>query len=114
MGDIAVGNGSASNFAGSGASYTADITPSGAGNITIDIAAGVAQDGAGNGNTAAPQVTTVYDAGSPTVVIQDAPAIVNSTTPYPITIVFSEAVTGFVSTDLTVVNGSVSNFSAAA
>ncbi|WP_185152694.1 Ig-like domain-containing protein, partial [Fulvivirga aurantia] len=45
IGDIVVGNGSASNFvAVDGNTYTADITPSGTGNITIDVPANVAQD----------------------------------------------------------------------
>ena len=62
LGDITVGNGIASNLQGSGASYTADITPSGAGNITIEVAANVAQDGAGNNNIAATGVSVTYDA----------------------------------------------------
>lgn len=45
--------------------YTVTITPTGAGDITIDVAAGVATDEAGNGNTAAVQAivgsTTVAD-----------------------------------------------------
>lgn len=43
-----VGNGVASNFVGSGASYTLDVTPSGQGAVTIDVAGTVAQDAAGN------------------------------------------------------------------
>ena len=43
VGDITVGNGAVSNFiAVDGNTYTADITPSGAGDITIDVAANVA------------------------------------------------------------------------
>ncbi|MCU7829212.1 MAG: choice-of-anchor L domain-containing protein [Candidatus Thiodiazotropha sp. (ex Myrtea sp. 'scaly one' KF741663)] len=58
LGDIAVGNGSASNFvAVDGNTYTADITPNGSGDITINVSAGVAQDTGGNDNSAATQVT---------------------------------------------------------
>ena len=53
--DINVGNGTASNFAGTGAVYTFDVTPSAIGEVTVDIAASVAQDADGNGNVAAPQ-----------------------------------------------------------
>lgn len=68
VGDISVANGAASNFVVSNAStYTADITPSGAGDITIAIAANVAQDGSGNGNTAAVPSIVVYDANAPTL-----------------------------------------------
>lgn len=64
---ITVGNGAVSNFAGSGTTYTADITPSGNGNVTVDVAAGVATDGASNSNTAATQLSIEYDGTSPSV-----------------------------------------------
>ena len=51
--DINVANGTVSNFAGSGAVYTFDVTPDGIGEVTVDIAAGVARDADGNGNEAA-------------------------------------------------------------
>lgn len=64
VGDISVGNGSVSNFvAVDSDTYTADITPSGSGNVTIDVAAGVAQDAASNPNTAATQVTVTCGVG---------------------------------------------------
>ena len=53
--DIIVGNGTVSNFAGSGAVYTFDVTPNAIGEVTVDIAAGVAEDAGGKGNTAASQ-----------------------------------------------------------
>ena len=53
--DIEVGNGSASAFTGAdgGTEYTAQITPTDSGDVTVDVEAGVATDLAGNGNTAA-------------------------------------------------------------
>ena len=51
--DIVVGNGAAGNFVGTGAAYTFDVTPEQIGEVTVDIAAGVAEDADGNGNTAA-------------------------------------------------------------
>lgn len=42
LGDITVGNGSAVNFAGSGTTYTFDVTPSADGLVTVDIASDVA------------------------------------------------------------------------
>ncbi|MYI01490.1 MAG: hypothetical protein F4122_02885, partial [Gammaproteobacteria bacterium] len=51
VGDIAVSNGVASDFAGSGATYTARITPTDGGMVTsLVIAAGAAADAANNGN----------------------------------------------------------------
>ena len=64
---ITVSNATVGGFAGSGAVYTATITPgvAGGGNITIDVAAGVAEDAATNTNTAATQAV-VTPAGSAT------------------------------------------------
>ncbi len=55
--DITVGNGTADNFSGSGASYTFDVTPNAIGQVTVDIAANVAQDADSNGNTEAMQLS---------------------------------------------------------
>ena len=56
--DVTVANGSAGNFVGfdGGFPYTFDITPNAIGVVTVDIAADVAQDTEGNGNTAADQL----------------------------------------------------------
>jgi lysophospholipase L1-like esterase len=57
VGDITVGaGGSIGNFAGSGTSYTADLTITTAlATVTVDVAANAFHDAAGNGNTAATQ-----------------------------------------------------------
>ena len=52
VGDISVTNGTLSNFTGSGAVYTATFTPANEGACTIDVAAGVYTDAAGNNNLA--------------------------------------------------------------
>ncbi len=111
---ITVGNGSAGNFAGSGKTYTADITPTGDGLVTIDAAAGVAHDAAGNGNSVASQLTRTYDHTGPTVSISSSTPNPTNTSPIPVTITFKEAVTGFEIGDITVSNGTASNFREAA
>ena len=55
--DISVVNGAASGFSGSGDVYTFDVKPNALDVVTVDIAAGVATDGEGNPNTAAPQLS---------------------------------------------------------
>ena len=50
--DVSVINGVAGNFAGSGAVYTFDVTPNVIGEVTVAIAAGVAEDADGSGNLA--------------------------------------------------------------
>ncbi|MEE2565079.1 Ig-like domain-containing protein [Hyphobacterium marinum] len=114
IGDFAVGNGAASNFnAVSGTVYTATITPAADGPVTVDIAAGAAQDAASNASTAATQFSLTYDATAPTVAItSSASGTVGGA--FPITVTFSENVFGFGSGDLTVGNGTVSNFQTAA
>ena len=54
--DIRVAFGAAANFAGAGASYTFDVSPSAAGPVTVDIPAGSATDAGGSGNAAAGQL----------------------------------------------------------
>ncbi len=108
-GDIVTGNGSVTDFSGSDASYSAQITPNGTGDITIDVAAGVAQDSAGNLNSAAPQVSVIYDATVLTTAIDGAPDFTNNT-PFNATIQFSEDAYNFVAGDIAVGNGSVTGF----
>ena len=64
LADIAEGNATASQFTGSDGdtAYTALITPASDGTVTVDVAAGVAADAAGNDNAAAPQATSTYSA----------------------------------------------------
>ena len=70
VGDIGVGNGTASDFMGADGdtAYSAEIAPAANGAVTVDVAADVATDAAGNGNTAAAQAASDYtDAnGDPT------------------------------------------------
>lgn len=109
IGDIAVGNGATSDFTAVNASvYTALITPVAAGVVTIDVAAGVAQDFSGNDNVAAAPSSATYDDSAPSVFIIGAPASIANLNPFPVTIRFSEPVTGFIVGDISVGNGSAS------
>ncbi|MBV2168164.1 MAG: hypothetical protein KUL82_05595, partial [Bdellovibrio sp.] len=63
--DISVTNGTASGLVGSGHDYSVTITPSGQGPVTVSIAAGVAQDSAGNGNSASANLTRTHDTAGP-------------------------------------------------
>jgi hypothetical protein len=60
--DITVGNGAAGNFVSESATvYTFDVTPSGQGAVTVDIAGSVAIDAFGNNNEAATQFSITYN-----------------------------------------------------
>jgi len=84
VGDIVVTNGSAGSFSGSGTTYTFSVTPTASGVVNVNVAAGVAQDSAGNGNTAATQFSITYspDTSAPTVTLTSAAPSVTNTSRY--------------------------------
>lgn len=110
LGDISVGNGSASALTGSDGDtvYTALITPVANGTVTVDVAENVALDGSGNGNTAAAQASSNFDATNPSLAISGVPADTNA--PFTATFTFTEAVNGFAVGDIAVGNGAASAF----
>ena len=67
VGDITAGNGTLTDFTGSGTSYTATFTPTGQGACTIDVAGNTFTDGASNNNAAADQFNWTFDDVAPTV-----------------------------------------------
>ncbi|WP_260311433.1 Ig-like domain-containing protein, partial [Roseivirga seohaensis] len=108
--DVVLTNGVLSNFSGSGTSYTATVTPSVDGSVTVDVPSDVAQDAATNNNTAAAQFGIENDETKPTVTITSTSSTLTSGA-FDVTITFSEYVTGFVSSDVVLTNGVLSNFS---
>ncbi|NOX72152.1 MAG: autotransporter outer membrane beta-barrel domain-containing protein [Alphaproteobacteria bacterium] len=56
-GDITITGGSVTALTGGPSTYTASISTNGTGDLTIQVAAGVAQDGSGNGNEASAAAT---------------------------------------------------------
>ncbi len=112
LSDISATNGVVSNFAGSGTSYSFDLTPSASGTVAANIAAGMAIDAAGNGNTAAAAFQRTFDAIAPTV------QSVYSTVPdgtfglgftIPVRVVFDEPVTVTATPQLTLSTSSAPN-----
>ena len=59
--DLILGNGRASELQGSDASYSAMVTPTASGPVTVDIPAGAAQDTAGNPSVAGTQFSIIAD-----------------------------------------------------
>jgi hypothetical protein len=110
--DITVGNGTVGGFSGSGDTYTFDVTPTADGEVTVEIPADVVEDAAGNGNTAASQVSITYDATAPMAALSSSASDPTGFSPIPMTAQFSEVVTGFVASDITVGNGTASNLQA--
>ena len=84
---------------GSGTTYNVAVSGmTGNGTVIATVAAGVAQDAAGNANTASTSTdnTVTYDVTPPTVTINQAAGQADPTNASPInfTVVFSEPVTG--------------------
>jgi len=112
-GDVTVTNGSVSNFVSSDAkTYTFSVTPAATGPVTVSVAAGVAQDAAGNGNAVSNTFSITFNGTLPTVVLTSTATSPTSDNPIPVTATFSEDVTGFSANGVTVTNGTVSNFHA--
>ena len=107
--DISLNNATASNFIATSATvYTFKVTPGADGAVTVDVAAGVAQDAAGNGNVIASQLSVTTDGTAPTVTITGPTDVV--TEDFTVTFTFSEGVTGFTADDVTVTNGTKGAF----
>ncbi|QEL19582.1 beta strand repeat-containing protein [Limnoglobus roseus] len=105
-----VTNGAVSNFVVVDArTYTFDVTPTADGLVTVDIAAGVAFDAAGNGNVTASFALTFDTTGPVPTLSTTAPAATNAGL-LSFTITFDEDVVGFDETGLDVTNGTVSGF----
>lgn len=109
LGGFSVTNGAATNLTGSGAAYSVTITPASDGDVTVLLLADAASDAAGNGNETSTELTRSADFTAPTPVLASSTAGPVSAA-FPITIAFDEAVTGFTVADLSVTNGSISNF----
>ncbi len=109
LADITVGNGTASNLASSDDTvFTFDVTPQSDGEVTIDIAADVAEDAVGNGNAAADQLSITSDSTAPSVEITGPSDAVGGV--FQATVTFSEDVIGFQQGDLSIAHGVISNF----
>lgn len=100
--DLDIGNGSFSDFAGTGAVYTFNLIPSGQGTVTVDVAANAAIDGASNGNTVASQFDIVFDTVAPstTSFVRQTPSGASTNADSLVfRVTFSESVTGVSAAD---------------
>ena len=110
-GEIAVTNGTGSNFAGTGASYMLDIEPSDdiEADVTVRVPADAAMDAANLGNIEGIE-TFAVDTQAPAVLSITSDATHPTKDAFRVTITFSEAVTELTSQDIAVMNGVGSNF----
>ena len=74
VGDITLGNATASSFTVTSTTvYTALVTPTADGAVTVDVPANAAQDADGNGNTAATRASSTYAVYAITIVAGTSP-----------------------------------------
>ena len=74
VGDITLTNASVSNFTATSTTvYTALVTPTASGTVTVDVPANAAQDAVGNGNTAATRASSTYAPPAITIVAGTSP-----------------------------------------
>lgn len=109
--DFVVTNATIANFSGDGSSYSFDLLPIADGEFSATIGAGAFTDEAGNDNTEGDSISLTSDRINPTVSLSTTSGEPTNDEPISVTITFSESVNGFDSSDLYVMNGSVSNFS---
>ena len=107
--EIAVTNGSVTDFSGSAPTYKAEITPSKSGEVIVEVGANVVEYGVGNGNIAGAPLVLEADLERPEVTIEGPTEPVGRAA-FEVTIAFSEPVEGFELEDIRVTNGTASNF----
>ncbi len=90
-----------------GDTYTFDLDNPAEGLVTVDVAAGAAQDAAGNDSVAALELTRTFDSVRPSATLTSTAAEPSNSAPLPVHIELSEPVTGLTADDLVVVNGTV-------
>ncbi|WP_413577800.1 Ig-like domain-containing protein [Bdellovibrio sp. HCB290] len=103
-GDLEVENALISNFSGSGASYSFTLTPISEGNFRVRVVENAAQDSASNQSLASSWLQKNYDSIVPTVTLSTLALYTTTTSPVVVTATFSESITGFDVSDLTLVN----------
>ncbi|WP_243409446.1 Ig-like domain-containing protein [Pontibacter virosus] len=107
--DISVQNGAAGNLKAESATvYTATISPAADGEVIVSLAANKATDEAGNGNEASAELKRLYDVAPPTVALATTAGDLTNA-PIPVTLTFSEPVTGLALSSFTTTNGKLSN-----
>jgi hypothetical protein len=92
-GDVTASRARLSGLTGSGSRYTFTVSPTGDGLVTVEIAADVASDAAGNGNVASKRLAVENDATPPTITFVTRPAATTVETAASLAFVADEAAT---------------------
>ncbi|MDP6584664.1 MAG: Ig-like domain-containing protein, partial [Anaerolineales bacterium] len=109
--DVTVINGTVSSISGSGTTYTVNITPTADGTVSVQIPGSIATDSGGEHNSSSNLLQIEYMGSAPGAAITSTLDSLTNVSPVPIIATFSKAVTGFELGDLTITNGTASDFS---
>jgi hypothetical protein len=106
---LVLGNATVNNFAPGGSSdtFTFNLVPAGPGRVTIDVPAGVARDAQNRPNEAAATFARTFDNAAPTGVMTSIANYLTYSATIPIVVQFSQPVTGFDLSKVSVTNGTV-------
>ena len=111
--DFTITNGSASAgtlTTSNDIDFVLSVTPASTGAVSVALPASVVTDIAGNTNAALPAVSVNYNPTPPTLTITSSESSPTNATSIPLSFTFSEAVTGFASTDITVSGANLVGF----
>ncbi len=96
LADVTISNASITNFvAVDGLTFTADLIPTVDGTVSVSVAASLAQDAAGNSNTASNSLSWSYDGTAPQLLMVSIPSadgVYTAGTVFPIRLTYDEAV----------------------
>lgn len=109
--DITLTNATVTALSGSGASYTITVNPKATGSVSVYVPADIASTSEGASNLASNTVLFTYDNVAPTASMASTASSTTTTSPIPVTVTFSEDVFGFVSTDISLTNATLTGFS---
>lgn len=110
---IQMSHGTASVLTGTLNTYSFFVQPTSNGDISVLVAEGHAKDVVGNPNLESAELVIPYSTTQPAVTLSSASTDPLNTSFY-VSAVFSEAVTGFTSSDIVVTGGTVSEFTGSA
>ncbi len=110
--DFSISNGTALGFISlTQTSFELNVQPTVDGSVIVTLPLGQVHDLAGNANSSVVSLTRTYDSTSPSVVLSSAASGDFSSENFSTSITFSEPVTGFSVSDITVTNGTVGSLS---
>jgi|GEM_PF-3863042 len=110
LSDFITTNATPTSLLGSGSSYTLSLVPSDQGAVDISLPADSVVDAAGNNNAVSNTLSRSYDSVQPTAALTTTSSDPTNESPIEVTATFSEYINNFDLNDVTVVNGTPSNF----